>query len=259
MGAIGLALLIVGLSVAFSTAGIFLGRRLIRKHVAAFHNDVMISLFASASVVYAVLLGFLVVVVWEAYDSAHRNVAEEAATLVPLYRLTYGMEPEHGAETRVLIRNYAEAVITDEWPLLGTSKAGSDKARRAIGEMDRQFGRLSMATKASDAQVDVEFLRTKSQIVADRNERLLEASDNIPWVMWLGAVGGGVITMIMSFLIYMECVWPHVIMTNLGAALVGLLLFIMVVLSRPFSGPLALGPEAFASALLVMDDVDKGY
>lgn len=259
MNAILLAILIVGFAAAFAAGGVLLGHWLIRKRVAAFHNEVMISLFGAASVVYAVLLGFLVVVVWEAYDSAHRNVAHEAATLVPLYRLTYGMETNHGAEARQVIRDYANAVIFDEWPTMTHNLPGSMKARRAIGALDRQFRTLSAATKAADAQVDTEFLRTTSTIVADRNERLLEASDAIPWVMWLGAVGGGILVMMMSFLIYMERVWPHVIMASFAAALNGLLLFIMIVLSQPFSGPLALGPEHFKAALRVMDDNDRGF
>ena len=259
MGAIGLALLIVIGSVGFAAGGVLLGRRLLHRHVAAFHNEVVISLFATASVVYAVLLGFLVVVVWEGYDDAHRNVAEEAASLVPLYRLTYGMQGPHGAQSRSLIREYADAVVKDEWPTMGTADAGSMRARHDIGEIDRQFSRLSPAQKAADAEVDAEFLRTESQIVADRNRRLLEASDRIPWVMWLGAVGGGIIVMVMSFFIYMEQAWPHVVMASLAASLIGLLLFIMLVLSRPFSGPLALGPGHFRAALAVMDDVDRGY
>jgi Protein of unknown function (DUF4239) len=259
MGAAGLAILIVIVAISFASGGVLLGRRVLHRHVAAFHNEVVISLFATASVVYAVLLGFLVVVVWEGYDSAHRNVAEEAASLVPLYRLTYGMQGPHGAESRSLIREYAGAVIKEEWPTMGTTNAGSMRARHDIGELDRQFSRLTPAQKAADAQVDAEFLRTKSLIVADRNRRLLEASDNIPWVMWVGAVGGGLIVMLMSFFIYMEQAWPHVLMASLAASLIGLLLFIMVVLSRPFNGPLALGPEHFQAALAVMDDVDRGF
>lgn len=259
MASIALALLFIILSVALTMLSVLLGRRLVHRHVSESHNQVMISLFASASVVYAVLLGFLVVVVWEAYDGAHRNVALEAATLVPLYRLTYGMEPRHGAELRVLIRDYADAVIHDEWPILGMERDGSRKARRAIGAMDRAFGKLDTATKIADAQVDAEFLRTKSSIVADRNQRLLEASDSIPWVMWLGAIGGAVITTIMSSMLHMNRLWPHLVMAGMGAALTGILLFIMTMLSRPFSGPLALGPEYFVSALQVLDDVDKGF
>lgn len=180
MAAAGLAILIVLTALAFSSGGVLIGRRLIRDHIAGFHNEVVISLFASASVIYAVLLGFLVVVVWEAYDDAHRNVAEEAAMLTPLFRLTYGMQGPHGAASRTLIREYARAVIDDEWKTMDSAKAGSMRARRAVGDLDRQFSRLTPAQKAADAQVDAEFLRTKSLVVADRNRRLLEASDTIP-------------------------------------------------------------------------------
>ena len=258
MGAVGLGIAIVGGWILFSTFGVLIGRRLIRRHVAAFHNEVMISLFGAASVVYAVLLGFLVVVVWESYDGAHRNLADEAATLVPLYRLTYGMQATEGAELRALIRKYAQAVIHEEWPTFGVSRNGSDKARQAIGGIDRVFAKINLQTKLADQQVDAEFLRTKSKIVADRNERLLEASDTVPWVMWLGAVGGGIIVTVMSFFIYMERQWPHVLMAGLMGSLIGLLLFIMTVLSRPFTGALALGPEHFRFALQVLDDVDRG-
>lgn len=258
MGAAGLAVLIVVVSVVFATTGVFAGRRLLRNHIGRSHNEVLISLFAAAGVIYAVLLGFLVVVVWEAYDAAHRNSAEEAATLIPLYRMTYGMEAKHGAEARQTIRAYTYAVITDEWPNMGKSEGGSTRARRAIGNLDRQFSRLSASRKEADAQMDAEFLSTKSQIVTDRNKRLLEATDEIPWVMWLGTIGGGMIVMTMSFLVYMEQAWPHAVMASLTASLIGLLLFIMLVLSRPFSGPLAIGPQHFEAALKVMDDVDRG-
>jgi hypothetical protein len=258
MGVLGLAVVIVGGAIAFCVLGVIIGRALVRQHVAAYHNEVMISLFAAAGVVYAVLLGFLVVVVWQAYDGAHRNLADEAATLVPLYRLTYGMEAQEGGEMRGLIRRYADAVINDEWPTLGTSHAGSYKARKAIGDIDRVFARIDPKVKDADRQIDTEFLRTKSKVVADRNERLLEASDTVPWVLWLGAVGGGMIVMVMSFFIYMERAWPHVLMASLMGALIGMLLFIMAILSNPFTGALALGPDHFRYAVQIMDDDDRG-
>ncbi len=253
-----LAFLIIGGSVVFTAGGVVLGRPLVRRYLGASHNEVMISLFAAAGVIYAVLLGFLVVVVWEAYDTAHRTLGEEAATLVPLYRLTYGMEAREGGQLRVLIRQYTQAVITDEWPQMGKSALGSHKAHRALEKMDRLFATIDRATKAADAEVDNKFLDLKSTIVMDRNERLLRASDTIPWVMWLGAVGGGVIIVCMSFLIYMERVEPHVLMASLMGGLIGLLLFIMAVLSNPFVGPLALSAKHFEQALAVMNDTDRG-
>lgn len=258
MGIVFLGLLVIGGTVLFAVCGLMIARQAIRRHIAASHNEVAISLFATAGVIYAVLLGFLVVVVWEAYDNAQRNVAEEAATLVSLYRLTYGMEAAEGADMRVLVRGYTNAVITDEWPRLGDEAAGSNKARKAIGDIDRLFAKMDPATKVTDARVDAEFLSTKSSIVSDRNVRLLEASETTPWIIWLGAFGGGAIVIIMSCFIAMQRAGPHLLMSGMMASLIGLLLFIVLALSQPFTGPLALNPKHFQRALAVMDEVDHG-
>jgi hypothetical protein len=62
----------------------------------------------------------------------------------------------------------------------------------------------------------------------------------------------------MSFLPYMDNRWPHVRMASVMSALIGLLLFMMLVLSKPFVGPLALDPAPFDAAILTFDDIDRG-
>jgi hypothetical protein len=62
----------------------------------------------------------------------------------------------------------------------------------------------------------------------------------------------------MSFLLYMDRYWPHVLAVSVMAALIGALLFTLAVLSRPFVGPLAIQPEPFEQSLSVFDDVDQG-
>jgi hypothetical protein len=42
------------------------------------------------------------------------------------------------------------------------------------------------------------------------------------------------------------------------SGLIGLLLCMMLVLSRPFVGPLALDPAPFDTALQAFDDIDHG-
>jgi len=258
MTAILLGVLVVGGTALFAVGALAIARRIFHRRTANSHNEVMIALYAGASVTYAVLLGFMVVVVWQAYDDAHRNLAEEAASLVSLYRLTYGMEAKEGAEMRVLVRGYTKAVIVDEWPTFGRDEAGSSKTRTIIGDIDRQFATISAGEKTADALVDTEILRTTSAIVADRNLRLTQASDSIPWVIWLGAFGGGIIIIVMSCFINTEHAVPHFLMSAMVASLIGLLLFIVVALSKPFTGVLPLSPVHFQQALSVMDDVDRG-
>ena len=64
----------------------FLQRRL-RSEMLRRHNDVAGYLFSAVGVLYAVVLGFVVVVVWQKYDGAVANVENEVdATGEPLSR-----------------------------------------------------------------------------------------------------------------------------------------------------------------------------
>jgi Protein of unknown function (DUF4239) len=252
-----LALVFIGGAILYSVVGVTLGRKLVRHHVVEGHNDVLVPLFLTAGVIYAVLLGFMVVGVWENYDAAHTNAADEAATLVPLYRTTLDMAPEKGAEMRKLLREYTEAVVTDEWSSLATTGKASIKARKISGDVLRLFGTLEPSTKVKE-MIDAQFLQTYSQLLVNRNRRLLQASESLSWVMWLGAVGGGVIVVAMSFLLYMDRMWPHVLMASVMSALIGMMLFMIAVLSRPFVGPLAIESAPFEASLAVFTDVDNG-
>jgi hypothetical protein len=258
MDVILLAVLIIGGFVLFAICALAITRALIHNRTATSHNEVMVALFNGASVTYAVLLGFMVVVVWQAYDNAHRVLADEAAGLVTLYRLTYGMDGQEGAKMRKLIRGYTGAVISDEWKTFSHDSLGSDRTRKNLGDIDRLFAKMSAKTKAEDADVDAEVLKTKSDVIADRNIRLFEVGDPIPWIMWLGAFGGAAMVIVMSCFVDMENARPHFLMSGMMSALLGLLLFIAVVLSEPFSGPLPLSPRQFEQALVIMDSVDRG-
>jgi len=253
-----LCLLIVGGTVAFALGALTVARPFVRSRTGAFHNEVVIALYAGASVMYAVLLGFMVVVIWQAYDSAHRNVGDESANLVALYRLTYGLEAKEGVQMRSLVRGYTNEVIVDEWRTFGTAAAGSNKTRKILGDIDRLFATMDPKIKAEDAEVDAEILRTESTIVSERNIRLIQASDSTPWVIWLGAFGGAVIIIVMSCFINMERAVPHYLMTGMMSSLIGLLLFIVVALSHPFTGPIPLSAKHFHQALDIMADVDQG-
>ena len=257
MNGILLALAFVGGAILYGVVGVLAGRKFVHPHVAEGHNDVLVPLFLTAGVIYAVLLGFMVVAVWESYDAAHSTAAEEAATLVPLYRQTNDMAPAPGGKMRVLIRAYAEAVATDEWPSLQATGHASEKARKITGDIMRVYGTLNPATKVREI-IDAQFLSTFSELLIDRNKRLMQASESLSWIMWLGAIGGGVIVVGMSFILYMDTWWPQVLMAGVMSALIGMLLFMMAVLSRPFVGPLALEPAPFESSLKVFDDIDRG-
>jgi hypothetical protein len=255
-----LAVLAIGVPAAYAALGVVLGRKLLRGRIREGHNDVLVPIFLNAGVLFAVVLGFMVIAVWESYDAAKTTVEMEAATLVTLYRTTYGMPRETGDKLRDMSQDYAKAVIEDEWPTQATTGEGSSTARKVMGNMFRAFsdGTISSETKTAYPLICEAFMTALTDVTAARNKRIIQANESLPWAMWLAAIGGAFIVITMSCLLYMEVQWPHVWMAAAMAALVGLLLFTCQIMSHPFSGPLAISAESFEKTLAVFQGVDKG-
>ena len=102
---------------------------LLRGRIREGHNEVLVPIFLNAGVLFAVVLGLMVIAVWESYDAAKTTVSHEAATLVTLYRTTYGLPEETGDKLRAMASKYAKAVIEEEWPL----QAARGEAAHATG------------------------------------------------------------------------------------------------------------------------------
>jgi hypothetical protein len=242
-------------------AGLYTGliwsaRRFVKAYVREGHNEVLIPIFLTAGTIYAVLLAFVVIAVWEAHDAAHANAAEEASTLATMYRQTAGMPPNEQREMRRLLREYTEAVFKQEWQIQAQTGGASPTARHLVTEIYRAIGRLPPSE--ASAPVSVEFLRTFSVVAADRNRRTLEADEQLPRILWFVLLLGAAIVIGMTFFLYMEVFWLHFVISAAMTILIGALLIVTLLLNRPFSGPLAVDAVAFEHSLGVYDSVDKG-
>ncbi|MBV8091654.1 MAG: DUF4239 domain-containing protein [Acetobacteraceae bacterium] len=240
----------------FATAGVWLGHRFLRGRIAEGHHEVLLALFQTGGTLHAVFLAFLVVAVWQSYDTARGNVAEEASALATLYRTSAGMEVNTGGELRKLLRQYVQAVIEDEWAVQAKSGSASPRARAAGLAMYRLFGREGLASKQNDSAINAAALEIIAQIQSDRNKRTLQSEDSLPAIIWFAAIGSGTIVLAMSFFLISEQVARQMILTSIIASTIALLLCTTFALSRPFFGPLALQPEPFKHSLQVFDAVD---
>ncbi|HVA33556.1 MAG TPA: hypothetical protein VNG31_05375 [Candidatus Baltobacteraceae bacterium] len=251
-----LAVLIIVVAALAFTACLWLVRRLVRKHVDEGHNEVLIPIFLTAGTIYAVLIAFVVIAVWEAHDAANANAAEEASTLTTMYRQTDGMPQAERSELRRLIRGYTTAVVDEEWAIQAKTGGASPTARRYVGQIYRSFGQLPAREAASP--ISVEFLRSFSTVAADRNRRTLEAGESLPGPMWFALIFGAVIVVGMTFFLSMNVFWLHYVISGAMTVLIGTLLAITLLLNRPFSGPLAIDAGSFEHSIGVYDSVDRG-
>ncbi len=81
-----LGIIIIALAVVIAAGGLLLVRRFTRIERMKLHHDIAGPIFATAGVIYAVLLAFAVVIVWQNFNDTQTDVIAEATHCADLYR-----------------------------------------------------------------------------------------------------------------------------------------------------------------------------
>src|SRR6266508_1910977 len=88
------SLLVVAIPTATAMCGPIVIRRVFGLERIVSNNEVAGFKFAVLGVIYAVILGFAVIVVWERFSQAESTVTREAGAIASIYRLSDGLDPE---------------------------------------------------------------------------------------------------------------------------------------------------------------------
>jgi hypothetical protein len=234
--------------------GVVFMHRWLKGRVREGHNDTVVPIYATAGVIYAVLLAFTVIAVWEQYTAAKDNVSDEATALTTMYRQTEAMPHSERPQLRTLIRDYTEAVAGPEWKLQlngGTSLV----ARKEL--VDLYATLAAHPPTAATAPINATFVSQLSEVASSRNKRTLASQEALPWILWVGLITGGLVVVAMSWFLFMASVPLHALLSAMVGGLIGVLLFSTLALDRPFHGGLGIKPEAFQHSLEVYDLVDQ--
>src|SRR5262245_39905160 len=116
-------IVIVGGITVLATAGVLLVRRWVPVEVLERHNEVAGFIYSVIGVMYAVLLGFTAIIVWERYDNAQTAVQKEANELGDLFRDAQAFPDEVRKELEANIRSYIRLVIEKVWPAMAEHKS----------------------------------------------------------------------------------------------------------------------------------------
>ncbi len=212
------------------------------------HNEVVGFIIAVVGVIYAVLLGFVVIVTWEDHRDAEAIVGQEASTLRSIYRESAAFPPEVQEEVHGLVRQYAEEVVTEEWPAMADAEPGDPRVGDVLDDMAGALAAVPVTTPTQQEFVGAEVERL-SELVSLRGQRIDYVDRGIPSVLWAALVVGGVVTVGFALLFGLQRVVLHSFMVASLAALVGVLFFVAIVINYPFAGDVAVQPEPFERVL----------
>ena len=218
-------------------------RRTVGTEVLARHNDVAGFIYAVVGVVYAVVLGFTAIIVWEQFRSAQENVEREANALADLYRDSRVFPADVRDAVEIHVINYARLVVEKEWPAMAEGES-SPQAWAEYNEFWRTYHEFQPADDFQRLWY-AQSLDRLNVLASARRDRLLGVHAGVPAVMWGGLIGGGVITIGFSFLFGTRNARAQALMTAGLALIIGGVLLSIFALQEPFAGITRVDPEAF--------------
>jgi hypothetical protein len=241
------AFLLVAVPAALAMAGPIVVRRYIKLDRLRTNNEVAGFKFATVGVIYAVLLAFAVLVVWEKFNEAEVDVAREASAAATIFRLSVALPAEYQEPLRAALTAYLETAIRKDWPAMEEGRA-SPETTRALSALYP-----ALLKPVSGERVDPvllgELLRQLDEISAARRSRLVASSGTVPPILWHVLFGGAIITIGFTFFFGTENLRAQTLMTGALSLLVFAGLLTIVVIDRPFAGSIKVDPTALEYVL----------
>jgi hypothetical protein len=211
------------------------------------NNEVAGFKFATVGVLYAVLLAFAVIVVWEKFSVAEEYVAREAGAAATLYRLAEGMGDEPRATLRQALSAYIETAVTRDWPAMADGRDSAETTRAVMAIYKAAF--TYSPTDYRGAMLLEETLRQINTMTESRRVRVVKATDAVPPALWLVLIGGAMVTIGFTFFFGTQNVMAQSAMTGGLSLLVFSALFVIVGMNQPFSGAIKVDPEPLIEVL----------
>jgi hypothetical protein len=245
---------VVAFGVVVAVAGLLVARRILPREILASHHDMTGPKFQVVGTIYAVLLAFVVITVWQHHNSIRTTVELEAATLLELRR-DASQYPEALATPLVAgLRAYAEAVVDDEWDAMNHG-GESARAQAAYENLWRLYRALPVGD-FRELAAQGETLRRMNALAENRNLRLLRSRSDVHPVLWVALLAGAVLTIAFSYFLEARDLGFQVLTTATFAGTIALFIFVIVVLDAPFTRVGSVSREPFLRVVRMMRDAN---
>jgi len=233
----------VGTAVLISLAVLWLIRKRLEKRDHRPSNDVMGFVYATIGVIYGVILGFVVITVWQEFEDATARTDQEALTVANLIRLTPGLPESSRAEAQQTLVEYLDIVVTNEWPQLEADQPLGDEGIQKINTLWDIYAQAQ--AEHADSAYFSEGLSQLTKLGTLRRERALTANESLPAILWIVLVAGGALTVVFAGGFSVESWGLHAWMVAALAGLIAILLLLVVELNQPFRGDIRVDDNSF--------------
>jgi hypothetical protein len=233
-------LLVIGGMLSLAVLGFVVLQRLVGVHIRRAHNDVAGFIYAVLGVMYAILLAYVTIIVWEQFDTASSVVELEATNLYNIYHDANGFPDPYRSNVQGIVSDYVQTTI-DEWPLLAKGTF-SQHAEDLADQLGTAIDSLPVDTPAEQVKLD-RIMEQYESMITQRHLRLFEGSIGLHPLIWTLLISGAIVTIGFTYFFGIDNVWAHLGMILAITFVISATLFVILQVNDPFSGSVSVSSE----------------
>jgi len=251
-------LLLSALVIAITAAGagqIYVHRRFRSQDFIA-HNEVGGVLITVAGTLFAVVLGFLTVVVWQQYTEARQVVVSESAADIDAWHTAVGLPPPVRARVRADMVHYANIMIGREWPDMRRGAFDTEAAMIGMDAMDAVA--TFVPANMGQANAQTATLQQLGVLHDARQQRIGIIHGGVTWFEWLVLLISATCIVCFCWLFGLRNRRVQLLMTSTVVAIIVSTLVLLFELQYPFRSDVGIGPDAWKSAVVHIHEMQAG-
>jgi hypothetical protein len=241
---VGQAIFCIGVPILLAGLGLFIVRKTVHSHFLRQHHDMAGPFFNTLGAIYGIFLAFIVSNTWHYYDQTSSNIVQEARYLESLHNNTAAMREPYRGQIRHLLSQYRDALVVKEWPCLAQG-AYSEEATAALKNLTQAYAAQQLSGEDSEGPFFNSSVHNLEAMKGLRASRIDDAASGLLPFLWIILIAGAALTIGFSFLFGAQNFATHAVMIFLLTAVIALAFYTIVTLDFPFTGPAAIGPDAF--------------
>jgi len=236
-------------SMALSVGGLVLARQALERAYSFEElekcNDVVGNYLQTLGSIYAVLLAFVMFVVWTQFNEARGFVEEEANEILDLFRTVRGLAEPTRSRIHEAVRAYVQIVIDTEWMALACGGPGGPGPGAVL--LDQLWASVHAAegTVEPERSVYREVLKRLDDISDVRSRRLNASRTRIPQALRVLLYAGAVTMVLSMYLFAMKSLAIHAAITAALAGAISHVMFVVEDLDSCFHGHWQVSREPF--------------
>ena len=245
-------LLIAGCVVAAALLFLKIVRRNSWHDVTEPHNDAIGFVYSSIAVLYAVVLAFTLIAVWERFDAAEAIVNDEANALTDLYIMSATLPEDERIEFHGLLDAYVVRVIDVEWDAMMSPEIFDNCACDEAQAIWSWF-LTSDPSLFPNETVYAESLTRLSEFYNFRRTRLNMASGGLADFILVLLTFTAFPTILGPAILGVKSGKVHVLIVTGAAVSISIMVVSVFLINQPFDSQVSVGAEPFHHVLEIAE------